>query len=305
MSESRDDWDLGLEYPHWKRELQSGIPSEAVDGMRAVIRDFHALNRQGIVSTGGRIDSISLASKHPVIDRVPRWLGYAGAAIAVLASCVVTVLLSDHSHRNFVNTDVSNRELSLGASNSHLFPSMMVSLTSPRNSIQSFARIRNASFEDAEFRAYQSESQPIPGWFFPTPCRDAGYRVEIDSLERFDGRRSAVIDCRVEQPGLIGNLMQTLDATGYRNKTVRLTAALRADVADDGGQVQMWLRIDDEDMGIGFFDNKEDRPVRTIDWQYVEIVARVPRNAQFINFGAYLRGSGTAWIDDFQLEVMD
>lgn len=305
MNESRDDWELGLEFPHWKRELQSDIPPEAIDGMRAVIRDFHASNRNSVVSARDQIESVSLAIKHPVIDRVPRWLGYAGAAIAVLASCVVTVLLSDHSHRSFVDTNVNNRELSLGASNSQLFPSMMVSLTSPRNSIQSFARIRNASFEDAEFRAYQSESQPIPGWFFPTPCRDAGYRVEIDSLERCDGRRSAVIDCRVEQPGLIGNLMQTLDATGYRNKTVRLTAALRADVADDGGQVQMWLRIDDEDMGIGFFDNMEDRPVRTNDWQYVVIVARVPRNAQFINFGAYLRGTGTAWIDDFQLEVID
>jgi hypothetical protein len=305
MNESSDDWDLGLEYPNWKKELQSDIPPEAIDCMRAAIRDFHVSNRQSVVSARDRIDSVSLASKYPVIDRVPRWLGYAGAAIAVLASCVVTVLLSDNSHRNFVETKINDRELSLGVSNSQSFPSMMVSLTSPRNSIQSFAKIRNASFEDAEFRAYQSESQPIPGWFFPTPCKDAGYRVEIDSLERCEGRRSAVIDCRVEQPGLIGNLMQTLDASGYRNKTVRLTAALRADVADDSGQVQMWLRIDDEDMGIGFFDNMEGRPVRTNDWQYVEIVARVPRNAQFINFGAYLRGTGTAWIDDFQLEVID
>ena len=305
MNESKNEWDLGAEYPHWKKELQSDIPPEAIEGLRVVIRDFHASNRRCVESAKDRISGVSLASKHAVIDRVPRWLGYAGAAIAVLASCVVTILLSDHSHRNFVGTDVNNRALSLGASNPQLFPSMMVSLTSPRNSIQSFAQIRNASFEDAEFRAYQSESQPIPGWFFPTPCRDAGYRVEIDSLERCDGRRSAVIDCRVEQPGLIGNLMQTLDATGYRNKRVRLTAALRADVPEEGGQVQMWLRIDDEDMGIGFFDNMEDRPVRTNDWQNVEIDARVPSNAQFINFGAYLRGTGTAWIDDFQLEIID
>ena len=303
MSEFKDDWEL--EFSQWRRDLQSDAPQAAIEGMREVMRDFHASNRQLAELEIDRSRVVVWGNKQTVVNPVPRWLGYAGAAIAVLASCVVTVLLSDKSPRSLVGNNVTDRELSLGVTMSQPFPSMMVSLTSPRNSIQSFARIRNASFEDTEFKAYQSESQPVPGWFFPTPCKDAGYRVEVDSLDRMDGRRSAVIDCRVEQPGLIGNLMQTLDATTYRNKTVRLTSALRADVLDGDGQVQMWLRIDNEDLEIGFFDNMDDRPVRTNGWQYVEIVARVPKNAHYINFGALSSGTGTAWMDDFQLEVLD
>jgi hypothetical protein len=195
------------------------------------------------------------------------------------------------------------RDDKLTAATSVKFPSMMVSLTSPQNSIQSYAKIRNASFEESEDRRYGPNMQPIPDWFFPTRCKDAGYRVELDSFDRFDGRRSAVIECAVEQPSLFGNLMQTVDAVSYRNKRIRLSAAIRADVPDDGSQVQMWLRIDNEDMSIGFFDSMQDRPIRTNHWQYAVIDVSVPRNAQYINLGAFLVGRGVAWIDDFQLAV--
>ncbi len=311
MTELERDWENDAEWSKWKQDLQSEVPGDAILAMRSAMRDFHTLNHSRPLPQSFDLDmSISecaaIEKPRGILERVPRWLGYAGAAIAVLAACVITFLFPksvDHQPLGIIRP--YEESILLAQQRPQAFPSMMVSLTGPGNSIQSFARIRNPGFEQIEYRSDQSTSQPVPGWTFPIRCRDAGYRIEVDTIERFDGSRCAMIECTVEQPGLIGNLMQTLDATIYRNKTVRLSAALRADVPDNGSQVQMWLRIDNEDLSIGFFDRTEDRPVRTSDWQYTEIVTRVSQNAQYINLGAFLMGNGTAWLDDFQLEIID
>jgi hypothetical protein len=301
-----DGGENGADWLKWKTELRQEVPVEVRHGLRLRLVAFHEANRLIHGTRNERSEPVHSHGRYGWKLRVPRWLGYAGTAIAVLAACVVTILVWDHPNQSPLDASLIDHDLIIAEAKSVAYPSMMVSLTSPRNSIQSSTNLRNPSFEEVEFRDYQPDSsQPIPGWFFPSHCKDAGYRVETDPFERCEGRRSAVIDCRVEQPGLMGNLMQTLSATKYRNKTIRLTAALRADVPVNGGQVQMWLRIDNDDATIGFFDNMDDRPVRTNDWQYAAIQGRVPQNAEFINVGAFLIGSGTAWLDDFQLEVVD
>lgn len=298
-----NDWENGPEWTKWQSELQAELPLESAQKLRARIREFHQSNQIKVDLPTADAEFLEGTKVHIISERAPRWLGYAGAAIAVLATCVATILFTGRQERAPLNTSLIDRGEYLTSVNPQAFPSMMVSLTSPRNAIQTFPKIRNASFEDLEYRRYQTVSQSVPGWIFPSRCKDAGYRAEVDSTERCDGQRSAIIESTVDQPGLFGNLMQTLDATMYRNKTVRLSAALRADVPDNGSQVQMWLRIDNEDMSIGFFDSMQDRPVRTNEWQYAVIIAKVSQNAQYINVGAFLIGNGTAWLDDFQLEI--
>ena len=305
MSDFEDDWENSSECLRWKSELQEEVPAEVQQRLRSGIDAFHLSNRSTYEMLNDFSERIASVSEHRWNGKVPRWVGYAGTALAVLAACVVTILVWERPDQSTLDASLVDHNAMIAEGKSKAFQSTMVSLTSPRNSIQSFSKLRNPSFEDVEIRGYESVSQPVPGWFFPSHCRDAGYRVEVDPFERCEGRRSAVIDCRVEQPSLMGNLMQTLDATMYRNKSIRLTAALRADVAENGSQVQMWLRIDNEDATIGFFDSMEDRPVRTNDWQYVAIEGYVSQKAEFINFGAFLIGSGTAWLDDFQLEIVE
>ena len=48
-----------------------------------------------------------------------------------------------------------------------------------------------------------------------------------------------------------------------------------------------------------------DRPIKTSEWQVFEFTCEVPEEAKWINFGMALDGEGSAWFDDFSLEVVE
>ena len=52
---------------------------------------------------------------------------------------------------------------------------------------------------------------------------------------------------------------------------------------------------------MGFFNNMDDRPIRSADWQYNEIVGDIDDDAIAINIGMMLIGKGKAWLDDVSL----
>ena len=55
---------------------------------------------------------------------------------------------------------------------------------------------------------------------------------------------------------------------------------------------------------MGFFDNMNDRPIRSKDWQRFEIVGDIARDAERINFGLMLMGRGKAWLDSVAIDVV-
>jgi C-terminal processing protease CtpA/Prc len=55
---------------------------------------------------------------------------------------------------------------------------------------------------------------------------------------------------------------------------------------------------------MGFFDNMNDRPIRSAEWAYYEITGEVAPDAESLNFGMMLQGSGKAWLDDVTLEAL-
>ena len=55
---------------------------------------------------------------------------------------------------------------------------------------------------------------------------------------------------------------------------------------------------------FGAFDNMDDRPIRTDDWQYFDIVGDVAENAKSMVVGLLVIGQCKAWIDDASLEVV-
>lgn len=100
-----------------------------------------------------------------------------------------------------------------------------------------------------------------------------------------------------------GVLMQSIPADTLRGMNIRLTARGRAEVADDEGQLQFWMRVDRPDREMGFFDNMGDRPITSSEWTEYEIAGTVADDAVAVAFGAFLMGSGTSWVDDVRLEV--
>jgi hypothetical protein len=85
---------------------------------------------------------------------------------------------------------------------------------------------------------------------------------------------------------------------------VRLRAWLRLEAAKPDDRAQMWLRVDRENRGNGFFDNMDGRPVRSAEWTRCEITGKVDDDANFIEIGIMSVGSGKTWADDVSFDVV-
>ena len=157
------------------------------------------------------------------------------------------------------------------------------------------------------------------GWFAPA-TEQSGYAVEISGTEAKTGTRSVLIaktdrtpsaDAAASMPGgAFGNVMQAVDAAAYRGKRIRFSGWVRTKVSAlgiaglSGGQAQPWFRVDRAGGRTGFFDNMQDRPIRSKTWRKFEIVGDVAVDAERINFGLVLVGKGRAWLDDVAIEIV-
>jgi hypothetical protein len=66
----------------------------------------------------------------------------------------------------------------------------------------------------------------------------------------------------------------------------------------------MWLSVDRPADKKGFFDDMSDRAVRSPEWTFREIRARIDPDATFIKFGVMSIGRGRVWVDSVSFEVV-
>ena len=141
-------------------------------------------------------------------------------------------------------------------------------------------------------------------WFVPALPKDSDHWAQVRRSGCMNKGSCAVVLVPDNAPVRVGNLMQSFSATAYRGKTLRLTAWLRLDATDPDDRAQMWLSVDRLDDRKGFFDNMNDRPVRSAEWTKCEIHAKVDDDATFIKFGMMSIGRGRVWVDDVSFEVL-
>lgn len=98
-----------------------------------------------------------------------------------------------------------------------------------------------------------------------------------------------------------GNVFKWIDAVPYRGKEIKMKAAVKV----EKGIGQLWMRVDRKTKQPGFFENMDDRPIKTNQWNYYEIIGTVAKDAEKVFFGCFLRGSGQLWADDFQIYVRE
>ncbi|MDH3284839.1 MAG: hypothetical protein OEQ13_08860, partial [Acidobacteriota bacterium] len=157
----------------------------------------------------------------------------------------------------------------------------------------------NGGFETAK------EDEPAAGWFMPAVLSAAGHSFRFTEHEPFAGGRCAELSrASGNASGDFANMMQVLEATPFRGKIVRLSAAVRVDGQGPGDRAQMWLRVDRPGGRMGFFDNMGDRPITGREWERYEIVGLVEEDAERINVGLMKFGAGRAFLDDVELEVL-
>ena len=97
---------------------------------------------------------------------------------------------------------------------------------------------------------------------------------------------------------------QVTEAAPHQGKTIRLRARVR--VTNPGaGAAGLWLRVDRPNRATGFFDNMQDRPVRSTEWHEYEIQGPVAGDAISIVGGLITNGAVIADYDGFELAVLD
>lgn len=132
----------------------------------------------------------------------------------------------------------------------------------------------------------------------------AGYQVLVDQSVKHSGEFSASLESTGQswQPSF-GTIVQAIQATEYTGKRIRFSGFIKTDKTEAAG---LWLRVDSAERGTVAFDNMQSRRiVGTNDWQEVQIVLDVPKDASVLTFGAILSGAGRLWVDDLSIMVGD
>jgi len=140
------------------------------------------------------------------------------------------------------------------------------------------------------------------GWFL-AGSDPGSYVVERDPTVTHDGKKSASL-ASTRTPKGFGTLMQSIAATDYRGKRLRLTAWVKANGVKNWAGV--WMRVDADGPKTTAFDNMQNRPIKgTKAWTRYDVVLDVAENATGISFGILLEDVGTVWISDVQFQVVD
>lgn len=163
------------------------------------------------------------------------------------------------------------------------------------NSVKAAPAVANMDFEEGE------KGQPPVGWLLTKASQDRGYRAALTDERPFHGKLCATLSGRSAS---FGTIMQTVDAAAYRGKRIRFKAAVRTHVSGEGNWAGLWLRVDLKGGGMGFFDNMGDRPITSGEWKIYEVEGDVDSDAEAVNIGLLLAGSGDAWIDAASVEVV-
>jgi hypothetical protein len=140
------------------------------------------------------------------------------------------------------------------------------------------------------------------GWFL-AGSKPASYRTGVDKELIRDGQPSAYLVSAPPVPNGFGTLMQSISATNYAGKRVRLRASIQSQNVGDWAGI--WLRADQGQTAVAF-DNMQNRAIKgTQSWTSHDVVLDIPKDATGISFGVLLSGPGEVWVNHMTLEIVD
>lgn len=121
-----------------------------------------------------------------------------------------------------------------------------------------------------------------------------GYQAEV--VEEAAGGR--VLQLKRTGEGDVGVLLGSQKPDSLRGRNITMRAKVRT---SEGTRAGLWLRVDRESQQQGFFDNMQDRPIKSSSWAEYEITGDVAPDASGIVFGFLVFGPGPVWIDSLTL----
>jgi hypothetical protein len=150
--------------------------------------------------------------------------------------------------------------------------------------------------------ALQAAAAPLPSDWELRGHHIANYAAGIDRAVAHSGAASAYIRAVSKNPIGFRTMMQSINATPFRGKRIRLSGFVKTAEANAAG---LWMRVEGRPPLILAFDNMQSRPVSgTTDWQRCELVLDVPEGSRTIAYGFMLSGKGRVWADDLRVETV-
>ena len=152
---------------------------------------------------------------------------------------------------------------------------------------------------NAGFEAAPGADGAIEGWSTSQHAGPVSYRTGIDRGVHAKGKASFRIERIREQ--VYGAVEQTVPIAAHAGHTIELSAKMKTDNVGPAGW-QLTLAFAG---GLPSPPHEAAPLSGTQDFRTVTIRTRVPPGAQQVQFGATLLDSGTAWLDDVNLRVVD
>jgi hypothetical protein len=139
------------------------------------------------------------------------------------------------------------------------------------------------------------------GWATSQHAGDKSYEFVLDPASRHTGTQSLRIRNIGSEP--YGGVHQAVPAGAMRGRTVQLAAWLRTEGANGEGAMLTLRAL--AAGGLAAHKFMDDPPATgTRDWRRYAITLAVPPNAEVVDFGAMLVGSGTLWLDSVELVLL-
>jgi C-terminal processing protease CtpA/Prc len=135
-----------------------------------------------------------------------------------------------------------------------------------------------------------------PGW-----VGGPAATLQVDNQVAHSGKWSVRLERSAESHGQSSALTKSVPVD-FKGKEIELRGYLRlADVERGAG---LWLREDGDEGQMLSLANMDQQMVGgTKDWAEYSVKLPVKANARTLFFGAYLVGTGTAWVDDLRLLI--
>jgi C-terminal processing protease CtpA/Prc len=148
----------------------------------------------------------------------------------------------------------------------------------------------------------------VPGnfpfaWKMTKYAKNKGYLARVSAEKPIEGKYCLEFSNANKEDGLKGDVFQGVDAAAFRGKNVRIRAAIRGNF-NGTSWANIWLRTKLQQERIITKETTDASLNITNDWQYAVIEGRVDEQVVAVDFGVELEGSGTVWIDDFDIEII-
>lgn len=96
---------------------------------------------------------------------------------------------------------------------------------------------------------------------------------------------------------------QSLQIESKTPKKFKLEASVKLLTDDEHAWAGIWARVDNKDGSAGFFDNMQERPVKSNVWQSYTVEGTLDSKSKILNFGGICLFNGKFYFDNFKLFI--